>query len=583
VVGDSLLGIKKTPIMMKPFTCTCKIGKIYRDWHFNYSRECLTCNCNKRLLKKSLTGWEHSILSKFSKETDQKEVDEILIQLKESNILSFKFMGYEVGKIALHDIILEYKIDNLKLQQDNEIWSAYQNLVRGCMLTILWMHRALTVINPSALVVYNSNYSINNCVGQVAQKMNISWYSIHGGPSLAHVWNTLMLTPGKIEDFRTACVENWEKGYEKCYMNYSKARNVLDHFDELLTAKKVHAYSSSIGSQSAEDFFQRFTKRKSQKKILLALSSTDERLAIQESGIRPIDSEKHSVFESQYELISFLIEKVKDHPDIELIIRVHPRDFPNKRENRISSNALKLKSLLIDTPDNVIINWPEDNVSVYNLFTLVDIVITAWSTVLLEASLFGCPIILPWDQTRYYDAIADSVCLSKAEYWEKILDHIDKEWTIERSIKTFKWYWMVQFGATVSLKPIQKRAITLSENIILFGERLIKKIYPDIKRNPLISDAYWGDYMPVLTRSSKVEGYYVIQETLKGTLNPLNNFQVNKSMNKIINDCDSSEDVSVAKALNEIGANFIEKISADQNRKSKFYKMQINLKKKYNL
>jgi hypothetical protein len=526
ITGDSLMSHGVTPIMMIPHNCSCDSNEGFKRWRSEYNKRCKKCALNRTIFQNSLQNWEYRTLSDFGNKEDIDLAETELSKISIQDITLFQFRGFDIGKICLHDIILKYKIDNINLSQNTSIWNDYLDLIGKCILTIIWMERALPLINPVSLVVYNSNYSINNVIGEIAGKIKLPWYSIHGGPSLAHVWDTLMLTKGKIENYRDACVKNWENGFKHRTLKKKDVLLVLDHVDELLAGKKVHAYSSATGSTSALHFFSKPGEENIKRRILLALSSTDERLAVEESGVRIINNENPSLFSSQYDLLHFLIEKIKYDPEIELIIRVHPRDFPNKRENRTSSNGEKLKVLLDSLPQNIRVNWPSDNISFYDLLPHVDLVLTAWSTVLLEASLFGCPIVLPWNSTSYYDVIADSVCYSQEEYWEKITHYMNADWTLDRAIKSFRWLWFIQFGGTLSLKPqagIIKALIRRSFCFIKLLRLLPKDSHLGIKA---LKKALSKSYNKLFSRPAQFIASDIIANTLLGKYDPMDDFRI---------------------------------------------------------
>ena len=78
--------------------------------------------------------------------------------------------------------------------------------------------------------------------------------------------------------------------------------------------------------------------------------------------------------------IRALVRYVARREDLCLIIRVHPREFPNKREMVLSEHAKMLQVALSELPDNVKVNWPTDKVSLYDLANITDAFANAWSS-----------------------------------------------------------------------------------------------------------------------------------------------------------------------------------------------------------
>lgn len=525
VVGESVDRSRVQPVLMRPLRCTCKVNEHFGLWSASYSIKCVQCENNYSLVKKSLEGWGHELLSDYALAEDGDLVSLEMGSLTPNNVKDFTFQQIEVGKSAIHDIILKYKQDNLNFCQNDELWKEYRDLVRGCMLSILWLQRALREIQPKGLIVYNSNYSINRVASLLADRLGLPRFSIHGGASLSHTWDNLMLTRGDVEQYRLACCGNWTARFSQRILASEEVRKVGSHFDRLLEAKLAHVYSSPAGSSDCARLFPPIESNRKQKVILLALSSSDERFAIEQSGIREEFNEDAFVFYNQTDLLTFLIENVRRRKDLALIVRVHPRELPNKREGMTSSNSERLRGLLNNLPENIVVNWPDQNISFYDIIHHVDIILTAWSTVLLEASLFGAPIVLPFNPTRTYDVIAEAHCRTRDEYWNQVLCHLDKEWTLERSIRTFRWYWMAQFGGAVSLRSSRYRGANTKEKALQLLELGIQKIGRwRLGGIPVISDAFYGDYRQLVNRRVGVDGANTIRQTLLGEFDPMDDF-----------------------------------------------------------
>ena len=115
-------------------------------------------------------------------------------------------------------------------------------------------------------------------------------------------------------------------------------------------------------------------------------------------------------FQREHEWIAALIDMLRDRKDVGLLVRVHPREFsgakPAGPRAVPSENARRLMELLAHVPDNVKVNWPSDDVSLYDIASETTVFLTAWSSVAKEAALLGVPALGYAPQWTWYP-IAD--------------------------------------------------------------------------------------------------------------------------------------------------------------------------------
>ena len=128
-------------------------------------------------------------------------------------------------------------------------------------------------------------------------------------------------------------------------------------------------------------------------------SSLDEfdsaRLLDQASGVNALGLEG-GLFPSQIVMLEEMLDWARSNADINLVIRIHPREDANHREQITSTHLGLLRKRLINLPPNARIIWPRDDVSSYDLVDDLDLVIVGWSTFGLECARLGIPVLTPW-------------------------------------------------------------------------------------------------------------------------------------------------------------------------------------------
>jgi hypothetical protein len=147
------------------------------------------------------------------------------------------------------------------------------------------------------------------------------------------------------------------------------------------------------------------------------------------------------LFENGFEWISYLVEQIKDRQDLHLIIRVHPREFPNKRESTLSENAKNLRELLLDLPINVSVNWPEQNISLYGLAHIVDVVLNASSSAGIEMSALGLPVVLHRvEHMLAYDPYMHPRVEDRNLYMTAVDNALGGGWSVDNMRSAYRWW-----------------------------------------------------------------------------------------------------------------------------------------------
>jgi hypothetical protein len=145
------------------------------------------------------------------------------------------------------------------------------------------------------------------------------------------------------------------------------------------------------------------------------------------------------VFPRQADWIKALIAYLGGRKELCLIIRVHPREFPNKRDGLLSEHAIGLRQIFATLPDNVRVNWPTDNVSLYDLANITDVFTNAWSSAGKEMAWLGLPVVLYSRDLTLYPADLNYVGLTEAEYFAQLERALCEGWSAERILKTYRW------------------------------------------------------------------------------------------------------------------------------------------------
>ncbi|MBA3502148.1 MAG: hypothetical protein H0T65_17420, partial [Deltaproteobacteria bacterium] len=110
-----------------------------------------------------------------------------------------------------------------------------------------------------------------------------------------------------------------------------------------------------------------------------------------------------------------------------------------KREGRKSEHASALERELAVLPDNVRVNWPTDELSIYDLAEDTDVFLNAWSSAGREMALLGIPVVTFCPHVLQYPAELNYVGTTREAYANAIDEALRDGWSFARVRKAYRW------------------------------------------------------------------------------------------------------------------------------------------------
>jgi hypothetical protein len=396
------------------------------------SRVCDSCERSANLIRSKFGFRGYSIESRVTPE-DRLQIDAIVGNVTRENFLQLSVHGVAVGRYAAYELLLNHKKGNLEFT-DAE-WEEYRGSLRNSLAALTVGERLFREESPDRVIAYNSLYSVNRAVCMLAERRGIPTYFLHAGGNLARRLETLLM--GRHDGVRF---------YEDMLAFWPKVRDlpcrkdllapVTNHIMELLSGRSFFSYSSARADNA--DAVREVLRIPYGHKILVAtMSSPDERFAAETIGV--MRSAESSIFRTQIDWIREVCAWVEAHPHLFLIIRVHPREFPNKREGVTSEHAKLLSQALSELPKNAVVNWPKDQISLYDLADIADVFLNAWSAAGKEMTLLGIPVVAYAADLLVYPPDLHYIGSSRADYFEKIGQALHDGWSIERARIAYRW------------------------------------------------------------------------------------------------------------------------------------------------
>mgnify|MGYP000576602063 CR=1 FL=1 len=451
--------------------------------------------------------FRNSIIENYIKNEDLLEIEQIIKGVNIENWTSFIFDEIYVGKIASYEFLLNYKINTINIPPEH--WESYLFHLRGVLITLFAGKKILQEIRPDRLVVYNNFYSLNHILCLLAEKNGVSTYSLHAGSHHKYRLSEMTVFKGHYPQFLTGKTLGWKR-YEKLPLTLQGIKSAYKHIEELLTAQSPWVYSIKYSGKSTHKLKEIFGVQEHQKVLLATMASGDERFAAQLVGGLP--EYPRPLFETQVDWILFLIEFAKNNNKYHLIIRVHPREFPNKRESVLSEQAKNLEILFRGLPNNVSINWPSDSISLHDLIRIVDVGLNATSTAGLEMLMFGVPVVI-YDRNQLFSYPAElNLCGETLnEYVQRIEEAATDGWSMKNIYGVYKWLAFKSDVIAISIADAYKHPKITWINNLIYSIREKLKIsnyfWGFIEKRESLNNNMWLTYAIVENKESHINEY----------------------------------------------------------------------------
>lgn len=398
-------------------------------------RACQKCNQRRRLLQFRTPFFEYR-LSDFLDEQIEDTINDYVTSLKPNSWLKQTYLGVEIGRMASYEVILEHKLNSLNLSET--LLNKVRHNARSAARVAVVVDRLITRHQPDALVVYNALYSANRVACLVAVGRGVRAWALHAGLNLKHRYSQMYLYPHNTIPGFSYMNPAWLRVKDQPARAESLLK-VADHFLQQVEAKNRFVYSSGAGRHTANDIRSALGIRPSAKVLVATLSSEDEMMAARTVGLAP-PVRHNPTFNSGDDWLEHLISFVRDNSRLHLVIRVHPREFPNKRETKLSESAERLKRQLVNLPTNVTVNWPDDGISLYDLAQVMDVCANYTSSSGIEMMLLGIPVVTP--RTSFmaaYDPEISYFVGHRDVYNAQLCSALDHGYSVENTRNAFRW------------------------------------------------------------------------------------------------------------------------------------------------
>ncbi len=426
----------------------------------NRKQVCVACRKRRDFTDRTF-GFNSIQLETFVENGDRVEVEALLGTATLDNWMLLRLRDVPIGRYAAYEFLLNHKI--LGTDISPSLFPVYLAQLRNSCLTLLAAHRILDREKPDAVITYNRLYGVNHAFLAVAEQRQIPTYSLQGGAHTIHRGETVSMYRDSQTQYQVLEKPEWQR-YKERPIDADDVNLVSTHFLGLMEASSAFAYSSAFEASDPGELRAKLGVPESSSVLLIPMSSEDELNAAELADLLPDRSHRPNLFEDQFTWIEFLFRYAAGQPNLTFILRLHPRMFPNKRESVVAPVVEKVNRLIATAPSNVIVNLPSDNVSLYDLMQITDVLLGYRSSVGAEFAAFGTPVVAPTNRDFFtYPDEINRIGSTEAGYILEIERAISDGWSLENMRMAFRWFsflftrMSIDFRESVSAKPIAIR------------------------------------------------------------------------------------------------------------------------------
>ena len=346
---------------------------------------CQSCIKNTQILK-SKKIQTSTILKSLFMDEEYIKLQKDITDTDVSELIHQKFRELNIGKLSIFETIIKYKKIDFQFEPIQLLH--YRTKLLHAAKSVLIAEEILMEIKPKAIFIFSPEYAVTGAFAEYCISKGFRVYGIHFAANANEIFQTVQIFDWKKYKLRLPSLEYWNN--EQVSVSGSALNRIKKHLPALRDPHAAFVYSSQ---KSGASIRKNFGIPDGNRLVLLAMNSYDEVFANFTSGLSEYDPTNGRIFKNQIEWVGKTIDFFERLEGVSLIIRPHPREFPNKRDSAKSEHVKLWENLFTKLPSNVYLDSPELKNSVFDHFSEIDCLVTGWSAVGLEGMLHGIPCV----------------------------------------------------------------------------------------------------------------------------------------------------------------------------------------------
>jgi hypothetical protein len=370
-------------------------------------------------------------LSDYLANSDLRKVSELCNRLADpEKELDFEWLGTPVVRFALYETVIKFKKIRLEFSPEESIY--YQATLSNVLTSTIAASKFFKQRKDyEAVLGHSLEYGVQNAVANQAMKVGLPVYNVWNSFNFREMYSAVQINDWYSDPRNPPELRSWRGPHGA--IDTSQAERVQSHFETVSSAKSPFVYSPpSRGRKDNELIRAKMgVPPHARKVVLLVLNSSDEVFAFKLLNMGFGANYPGSVYPDQFEWIRDTISNIGSFRDAHFIIRMHPRELPNKREGVVSPQHARWLDLLSTIPSNVTVDQPSQKVPMDDLLEIATGVVTGWSSTALQALYRGIPVVTYDSRLAGYPSDIHSSGTSRDTYYENLFRLIESGETSE--------------------------------------------------------------------------------------------------------------------------------------------------------
>ena len=374
---------------------------------------------------------------------------------------------------SLYEVLVNSKATSLDLTEEHLglVSSSRANWLK----TREMARTAITENKPDLFLTGDPLYSMNAGVWAACRESGVRVAAIGSALNHLHSGNAFSLFSSIEDQSLIAWSIEWERASTR-RLTHREIRNIAKSIRYSLTGKSPFVYSSGHKSMRKSQVLSALGLTGEKPIVLVITTTNDERFAAKAVGKLPLMLGPRN-FSSQLDFLEEVKALADRRSDLNFVVRLHPRLLPNKRDDVQSPYLTDIQVLLASLPYNVVVNSPDQNLSLWDVALASDSALNWTSTAGLDVLTLGVPVVScePLETYSYPPSLGLKL-VKRTDLESVMMSALGEGRSLRFAVGAFRYKNYLSKGLTAGISSLARKRSRMSLFRMLNWARLRGKV-----------------------------------------------------------------------------------------------------------